>query len=74
MPPLSDGMLAITSYTCAHTQHVQNILAQFNASREVTRKQLEEGIAEEASMEGVLECRKEVFEILRVSSPCPAAL
>lgn len=61
-------MLGVT-ILCAPLASLQGILAQFNASREVTRKQLHEDIAEEASLEGMLECRKEVFEILRVSMP-----
>lgn len=33
------------------------------------RQQMEQAIAAEGSTEGMLECRKEVFEILRVSAP-----
>lgn len=47
-------------------QYGQDILDTFSASRNEAIRTLEEAVQREESLEGMLECRKEAFDVLRV--------
>lgn len=47
-------------------QYGQDILDSFNASRSQAVRSMEEAVQREEALEGMLECRKEAFDVLRV--------